>query len=118
VTCGESHSGECIQTLIVRSARGLVLVGRFVGPNDFLFEVGQTVFPEAPVYLAAGFFGCGGEKGDARDLVENLKRLQVANIATGECSNRAARELLAKAYGDRHMALTAGMTLEIAPDIH
>lgn len=112
------YKGESMpeQSLVVKTARGLVVVTGCSHPGivQVLQAVRDRVDLVAPLSLVLGGFHLLRETPlTIREVQNAFEALGVSRVGPTHCSGAAAQALFQKQYGDRFLALGAGAVLTV-----
>jgi len=115
-TTGEMGTTRGIkeQALVVRSAKGLVVVTGCARPGvvNTARRAKETI--DGDVYLVLGGFHLSQASEDTvRSIIEGLRELGVRKVGPCHCSGGLARKLFLKAYGEDYVDVHVGTVVRI-----
>jgi 7,8-dihydropterin-6-yl-methyl-4-(beta-D-ribofuranosyl)aminobenzene 5'-phosphate synthase len=114
LSTGELGDGIKEQSLVIETARGLVVVTGCAHPGivDIVRQAKEITGQD--VYLVVGGFHLGGTGTvEIEGIVEDFQRLGVQKVAPCHCSGDAARRLFEEAYGEDFIPAGVGSTLQV-----
>ena len=113
-TTGEMGTAIREQSLVVRSAKGLVVVTGCAHPGvvNIARRAKETIGED--VYLVLGGFHLfGSSEGRIRSIIEDLRKLGVRKVGPCHCSGDSARKLFREAYGEDYVDVHVGAVVRI-----
>ncbi|MEJ2637712.1 MAG: MBL fold metallo-hydrolase [Calditrichia bacterium] len=102
------------QSLIIRTARGLVIITGCAHPGILeIIEKAKGQLKEDVFLVAGGFHLLQESKKDLAKIISDFKLLGVAYVAPTHCSGDEARQAFAQEYGDRYLKCGAGKVIRL-----
>jgi 7,8-dihydropterin-6-yl-methyl-4-(beta-D-ribofuranosyl)aminobenzene 5'-phosphate synthase len=96
---GELGTNPREQSLVVRTARGLVIITGCAHPGiERVVRTAKERFGGEVLLVLGGFHLTGSSKGDIETVIAGLKKLEVRHVAPCHCTGDAARMLFMQAY--------------------
>jgi 7,8-dihydropterin-6-yl-methyl-4-(beta-D-ribofuranosyl)aminobenzene 5'-phosphate synthase len=113
-TTGELRQGIKEQSLLIRTAEGLVVITGCAHPGVVhIVEKARELFGKN-VYLVMGGFHLGGaSSATLRQIVDAIQGFGVKHVAPCHCSGDSARKMFAEAYGEDFIRVGVGKSLEV-----
>jgi 7,8-dihydropterin-6-yl-methyl-4-(beta-D-ribofuranosyl)aminobenzene 5'-phosphate synthase len=114
-TTGELDGPVPEQAALVKTNAGVVVITGCAHPGIVrIVEAVKKILPEDDIALVMGGFHLLNDSDpNILEIISQFKSLGVRHAAASHCSGERARELFARAYGDRFIYLGAGT--EICP---
>jgi 7,8-dihydropterin-6-yl-methyl-4-(beta-D-ribofuranosyl)aminobenzene 5'-phosphate synthase len=111
---GELGSGIKEQSLMIETARGLVVITGCAHPGVVNIVRQAKELTGGEVYLVLGGFHLGGvSAAEIEGIVESFRQLGVQKAAPCHCSGDVARRLFGEAYGEDFTLAGVGSRLEV-----
>ena len=111
---GELGDGIKEQSLVIETARGLVVITGCAHPGVVNIVRQAKELVDGEVYLVLGGFHLGGASAAAiKAIVEDFQQLGVQKVAPCHCSGDEARRLFEEAYGEDFYPAGVGSRLEV-----
>jgi 7,8-dihydropterin-6-yl-methyl-4-(beta-D-ribofuranosyl)aminobenzene 5'-phosphate synthase len=111
---GELGDGIKEQSLMIETARGLVVITGCAHPGVVNIVRKAKELAGGEVYLVLGGFHLGGaSEAKIADIVEAFQQLGVQKVAPCHCSGDVARRLFGEAYGEDFIPAGVGSRLEV-----
>lgn len=102
------------QSLAVRTAKGLVVITGCAHPGIVNIVKKAKGMLKTDVYLAIGGFHLGGMSSPGiEEIVNEMRREGVKNVAPCHCSGDLARKLFKEAYGENFILAGVGKRIKI-----
>ncbi len=100
------------QSLVVRTARGLIVVTGCSHPGIVkIVRRSPQVAPGKPRVVLGGFHLARYSDGEVRTIIRELKGMGVERCGAGHCTGERAIALFREAFADRFLSLGAGAVL-------
>ena len=113
---GEMSAGIPEQALILETIEGLVIVTGCAHPGIELMAAQAKKQSGREIYLlAGGFHLSGASEQRVKDLISQLKMLDVQKVAPSHCTGRRARELFRDAWGEDFIESGLGAVIPPPP---
>ena len=109
-TTGEMGKTKIEQSLILPTSEDMVLITGCAHPGIVeIVKKAQDFFPSEKIRLAMGGFHLKSTpEAEIMSIIEELKKLGVAQIAPSHCSGAEARRLFKEQYGDNYIESGGG----------
>ena len=111
-TTGELGQEIVEQSLIVRTAKGLVVITGCAHPGVVaIVDKAKKLLKEDVLLVMGGFHLGGKSEGELEAIVSDFRKLQVRYVGPCHCSGDAARRLFKREYGERFIEVGVGKVL-------
>lgn len=112
---GELYGPPKEQSLVINTEKGLVVITGCGHPGVVnIVKKAKEMFPDENVYLIlGGFHLTGASDFQLREIIKDLRRLDVQKAAPCHCSGDRCRELFKEEYGEDYIEAGIGKELEI-----
>jgi 7,8-dihydropterin-6-yl-methyl-4-(beta-D-ribofuranosyl)aminobenzene 5'-phosphate synthase len=113
-TTGELGTGIKEQALLLRTARGQVVLTGCAHPGIVEMVKAAKIQTGEDIYLVIGGFHLGGaSESEVISIINSLKALGVKKAAPCHCSGQRTRELFEQHYGNEYIANGVGKVIVI-----
>ncbi len=114
LTTGEMSSGIPEQAMVIRTARGLVVVTGCAHPGIVkVIDEAKSLFEE-PVHLVLGGFHLGSaNEAELAAILVDFRRLGVDKVAPCHCTGDRAIAMFAEEYGEDFIQAGAGKVIQV-----
>ncbi len=115
-TTGELDGPMQEQAVLVKTPAGTVVITGCAHPGIVrIVEAAKSILPQEDIALVMGGFHLLHDSDeDILNIIEKFKEMDVRYAAASHCSGGRARELFARQYGERFIALGAGSVIGVA----
>lgn len=115
-TTGEMGSGIIEQAVVLKTAKGLVVITGCAHPGIARMVERAEEIGNDEIYLVLGGFHLGGKsEAEIENIIGEFQKLGVQKVAPCHCTGELATNLFHRAFGEDFIQNGAGRIIEIGP---
>lgn len=115
-TTGEISGTPPEQALVLDSPHGLVVITGCAHPGIVkMVKAAKQELHEVPYMVIGGFHLGSKSTREIQRILQDFRKLGVAQVAPCHCTGERARRLFAQEYGENYIAAGVGRVIEIIP---
>jgi 7,8-dihydropterin-6-yl-methyl-4-(beta-D-ribofuranosyl)aminobenzene 5'-phosphate synthase len=109
---GELGTGIIEQSLVLETSKGLVVITGCAHPGIVNIVRRAKELYDHEIYLAMGGFHLGGKsRGELRNIIAELRQLEVRKVAPRHCTGEQATNMFAGEWGDNFIINGVGKVI-------